>query len=515
MSKIGSGSGLQQLFGSVIENVNENGNGNGNDDKSNDNNNDIDYNIRNNNNNDENDEIIDNHDENNIKIDHNINQSINYDKDCFTAEQIEVISAFTNINKNGNGKNKNLNENQNDNQNKNKNENQNQEKNLNKNHNQNPFEINLSLNSINSSSSISSNMTPTKSTKNQINNTNEEYWNWSQPLCFLCRDEIENKMDDVNLNFENFLFEVIMIHSEEETENKIVDITSGIDETSSSSSGPSSGPKKISDSNSNLKLNSASGSGSDNGILTNNNKGKRVRSKTPTTTQSAPIPTTAKAATAATTTSAAAAAVSQYNQKKSTRVRSSRRGPKSVKVTLSSTDLISTVKAKLAEKVDEETLRGLGGHVLVCGATPLIDHNMSLKDYLVKSNEILYLHISKNYIGNGESDVFALLSSTSDKSGRFSEKGFRGSFLSGPGSGSGSGSGTGTGTGSINTKKNLGTNSESILDPVVIEILSPLGMESKVNSVREFTGVSFDVARNTLKLCKYDVNEACDYIFNM
>ena len=356
-------------------------------------------------------------------------------------------------------------------------------------------------------------MTPTKSTKNQSNNTIEEYWNWSQPLCFLCRDEIETKMDDVNLNFENFLFEVIMIHSEEETENKIVDITSGIDETSSSSSGPSSGPKKISDSNSNLKLNSASGSGSDNGILTDNNKGKRVRSKTPTTTQSAPIPTTANAATAATTTSAAAAAVSQYNQKKSTRVRSSRRGPKSVKVTLSSTDLISTVKAKLAEKVDEETLRGLGGHVLVCGVTPLIDHNMSLKDYLVKSNEILYLHISKNYIGNGESDVFALLSSTSDKSGRFSEKGFRGSFLSGPGSGSGSGSGTGTG--SINTNKNLGTNSESILDPVVIEILSPLGMESKVNSVREFTGVSFDVARNTLKLCKYDVNEACDYIFNM
>ena len=201
--------------------------------------------------------------------------------------------------------------------------------------------------------------------------------------------------------------------------------------------------------------------------------------------------------------------LSQYNRRNPTRIRSSRRGLKIVKVSLSSTDLISNVKIKLAEKVDEDTFQGLAGHVLMYAGVAMTDNQLSLRDYKVKSGETLCLQVVRNTSANGDGDVFALLSSLTNKSGYFSEKGFQGSFLSGTGMLAVS---TANAPSSSSSAAHI-DDSVDIQDFVIhVDTIDPRTMEISMKQIMEFTGCTFDVARKMLIKCEYNVNEACAII---
>ena len=286
--------------------------------------------------------------------------------------------------------------------------------------------------------------------KKSIQNNKAGPWICTPSYCKACQHEIEKRIDDIHSNFQNIIFDVTILQPDL-VDNNILEITTG-------------------------------------NVIPMDDSTKDGDNSMPTAVSTGP----------------------QYNRRNPARVRSSRRGLKVVKVSLSSTDLISNVKIKLAEKVDEDTFRGLAGHVLMYGGMPMTDNQLSLRDYKVKSGESLCLQIVRNTSANGDGDIFALLSSITNKSGYFSEKGFQGSFLSGSGLLAAS---------SANVSTSFSPSTAHIDTPIDIEdsvihvdTIDPRSMEISMKQIIEFTGCTFDVARKMLMKCKYNVNEACAVI---
>ena len=286
--------------------------------------------------------------------------------------------------------------------------------------------------------------------KKSIQNNKAGPWICTPSYCKACQHEIEKRIDDIHSNFQNIIFDVTILQPDL-VDNNILEITTG-------------------------------------NVIPMDDSTKDGDNSMPTAVSTGP----------------------QYNRRNPARVRSSRRGLKVVKVSLSSTDLISNVKIKLAEKVDEDTFRGLAGHVLMYGGMPMTDNQLSLRDYKVKSGETLCLQIVRNTSANGDGDIFALLSSITNKSGYFSEKGFQGSFLSGSGLLAAS---------SANVSTSFSPSTAHIDTPIDIEdsvihvdTIDPRSMEISMKQIIEFTGCTFDVARKMLIKCQYNVNEACAVI---
>lgn len=163
-----------------------------------------------------------------------------------------------------------------------------------------------------------------------------------------------------------------------------------------------------------------------------------------------------------------------------------RRGSKSVRVLLSSSDTISLVKQKLAEKVDDSVCCGLGGHSLVYSGVHLTDHSKTLREYNVRRDEVMQLLLSKSEIsvdtlfggnGGGKQDSF--------------ERGFgHNSFL----------------TGSFPA------------DPVATanntESSDTSDSDKKINELMLVTGCSADTAMKTLIRLQGDLNAACEALFS-
>lgn len=313
---------------------------------------------------------------------------------------------------------------------------------------ENIFEIKLSLHDEHRDERSEGIDSKEGSEKENKRNPKAGFWIWTPACCRVCMDEIEQRKYDIDTNFKNVIFDVIIVQPSPEV------------------------------------LNASDGS----------------RREGVTDDSLIDSGTTSNAA------ATAVSNISQYDRRNPTRIRASRRGMKTVKVSLSSKDLVSNVKIKLAEKVDEETFRGLAGHVLMYGGLPMTDNLLSLKDYKVKSGETLYLHIvrkGKESLQSGDNDVFALLSSMSSKSGYFSEKGFQGSFLSGS---------------SVSAGPTVNTSSSSLdgKDTVIlVDMLDPNTVEESINNVMDVTRSTFDQARKALVECGYSVNEACDYILDL
>jgi hypothetical protein len=251
-------------------------------------------------------------------------------------------------------------------------------------------------------------------------------WCWAPSLCAVCRQESEDRVNDLHLNFHHHSFEVIIVPHDpledecdlekyaEYSDNRPCDLTAGSSHIAS-----------------------------------------------------APAP-----------------ALTRRNP---TRRGAGRRGTKAVRIELSSDDLISFVKAKLAERVEDSVLTGLGGHVLVCSGQRLTDHTKTLREYGVKRDEPLSLLLSNST--EGLSGLFF-----QSKADSLYENGFgKNSFLS-------SGSGV-TGLGSA---------------PPVISVVHDIEpAEEDIVKVREVTGCTVGDAVRELVKSRGDVNAACEALFSI
>ena len=256
-------------------------------------------------------------------------------------------------------------------------------------------------------------------------------WCWSPSLCVVCRQEREDRVNNLHLNFNHHNFEVIIVPYEpldedrdmdkyaEYTDARPYDLTVG----SSSYTVP-------------------------NAALSRRNPARRG---------------------------------------------AGRRGTKTVRVDLSSDDLISLVKAKLAERVEDSVLSGLGGHVLMCSGQRLTDHSKTLREYNVKRDETLSLLLSNS--NEGLSGLFF-----QTKADSLYENGFgKNSFLSG-------------GSTSTNTNTNIGSAS-SVINVTSINEFEPSNED--IVKVREVTGCSLEDAVRELLKSRGDVNAACESIFSL
>ena len=256
-------------------------------------------------------------------------------------------------------------------------------------------------------------------------------WCWAPSLCVVCRQEREDRVNNLHLNFHHHNFEVIIVPYEPLDEDRDMDNYAEY-------------------------------------------------------TDARPYDLTAVSSSY----TVPNAALSRRNP---ARRGAGRRGTKTVRVDLSSDDLISLVKAKLAERVEDSVLSGLGGHVLMCSGQRLTDHSKTLREYNVKRDETLSLLLS-----NSNECLSGLFFQT--KADSLYENGFgKNSFLSG---------------GSTATNTNTNTVSAS----TVINITSINDFEPSkgdIVKVREVTGCSVEDAVRELLKSRGDVNAACESIFSL
>lgn len=249
------------------------------------------------------------------------------------------------------------------------------------------------------------------------------FWTWSPALCSACRDGVVEHMNDIHLNYELHNFEIIIVPLE------IEDLVPEGDE--------------------------------------DRERDRERESKVVDTENT-------RQSSSSVTASAAAA-----NGGPSRRNPSRRRGSKTVRVQLTSTDTISLVKQKIAERVDDSVCCGLGGHTLVYSGVHLLDHTKTLRDYNVRSDEVLQLLLSRSDIG-----VDTLFGSTGNGKLDSYERGFgHNSFL----------------TGSFPA------------DPVstVQEPSRNTYPQDSVDKLIQVTGCTADAALNTLIRFNGDVHDAC------
>jgi hypothetical protein len=245
----------------------------------------------------------------------------------------------------------------------------------------------------------------------------DEFWTWSPSLCTVCRDDVVERMNDIHLNFERCSFEIVIVPLEVE------DIVLEGDEDRES---------KVVD-------------------------GEFTRPGSSSTASSAIA-----------------------NGGPSRRNPSRRRGSKSVKVFLSSTDSISLVKQKLAEKVDDSVCCGLGGHTLVYSGVHLTDHSKTLRDYNVRRDEVMQLLLS-----NSDISVDTLFGSAGNGKLDSYERGFgHNSFLTGS-----------FPADSVSTAQEPSRNKDS---------------QKIVDQIMLVTGCTADQAMNTLTRFHGNVNDACE-----
>ena len=251
-------------------------------------------------------------------------------------------------------------------------------------------------------------------------------WCWAPSLCSVCRQESEDRVNDLYLNFHHHSFEVIIVPHDpledecdldkyaEYTDSRPCDLTTG-----SSHSASANAP-----------------------ALTRRNPARRG---------------------------------------------AGRRGTKAVRIQLSSDDLISFVKAKLAERVEDSVLTGLGGHILVCSGQRLTDHTKTLREYGVKRDEPLSLLLSNST--EGLSGLFF-----QSKADSLYENGFgKNSFLS-----------------SGSSVTSLGS------APSVISVVHDIEpTENDIVKVREVTGCTVGDAVRELIKSRGDVNAACEALFSL
>jgi Ubiquitin family len=254
------------------------------------------------------------------------------------------------------------------------------------------------------------------------------FWTWSPALCCVCREDVLARMNDIHLNFERYSFEIVIVPLE--IEDMILE---GDEDTDRDRDRDREKESKVVDAG-NTRPNSSSASAS-----TGTSTGGPSR-RNPTR----------------------------------------RRGSKSVKVLLSSTDSISLVKQKLAEKVEDSVCFGLGGHTLVYSGVHLTDHSKTLRDYNVRRDEVMQLHLSKSSIS-----VDTLFGSTGNGKTDSYERGFgHNSFL--------------TGT--------------FPADPVASAQEPSRNKSSQeiVDQIMQVTGCTADQAKKTLTRYHGDVNDACE-----
>lgn len=256
-------------------------------------------------------------------------------------------------------------------------------------------------------------------------------WCWAPSLCVVCRQEREDRVNNLHLNFHHHSFEVIIVPYEPLEEDRDMD-------------------------------------------------------KYAEYTDARPYDLTAGSPTYTVPNPA-------LSRRNPTRRGAGRRGTKTVRVDLSSDDLISFVKAKLAERVEDSVLSGLGGHVLMCSGQRLTDHSKTLREYNVKRDETLSLLLSNS--NEGLSGLFF-----QTKADSLYENGFgKNSFLSG-------------GSTATNTNTNTGSAS-SVINVTSISDFEP--SKGDIVNVREVTGCSVEDAVRELLKSRGDVNAACESILSL
>jgi hypothetical protein len=252
----------------------------------------------------------------------------------------------------------------------------------------------------------------------------EGFWTWSPSLCTVCRDDVVERMNDIHLNFERYSFEIVIVPLEVE------DI-----------------------------------------VLEGDEDRERDRERERESKVDAEFTRPSSSSTASTAIA---------NGGPSRRNPSRRRGCKSVRAFLSSTDSISLVKQKLAEKVDDSVCCGLGGHTLVYSGVHLTDHTKTLRDYNVRRDEVLQLLLSKSDIS-----VDTLFGSTGNGKLDSYERGFgHNSFLTGS---------FPADTVSTAQEPSRIKDSQKIIDQIML-----------------VTGCTADQAMNTLTRFHGNVNNACE-----
>ena len=253
-------------------------------------------------------------------------------------------------------------------------------------------------------------------------------WCWAPSLCDVCRQMREDSVNDLHVNFHQHSFEVIIVpYDPLEYECDVDKYSEYIDARPCALTAGSS-------------------------------------------SYTAPIP-----------------ALSRRNP---TRRGAGRRGTKTVKINLSCDDLISFVKAKLAERVEDSVLSGLGGHILMCSGKRLTDHSKTLREYGVKRGEPLSLLLSNS--NEGLSGLFF-----QPKADSIYENGFgKNSFLS-----SGSNVSNVSSSGSVQSQINF-VNDNGPCDGDIVK-------------VREVTGCSLEDAIREIAKSRGDVNAACESLFSI
>lgn len=241
-------------------------------------------------------------------------------------------------------------------------------------------------------------------------------WTWSPCLCHTCRSDIEDNTNHKHLNFTNHIFEIIVVPLVQEEIS--VDVDGGRDAQE---------VMRISD-------------------------GAVV----PVSISVSSLPNTVPIS-------------GRRNPVRS-------RGNKKITVVLSSTDTVSLVKQKLAEKVDGNIIMGLGGHVLVYSGERLLDHSKTLRDYNVKIDEPFKLLITNSELCL---DVFY----SEGRSGR--ENGFR---------------------------KNAFLRGSNSVEQTTVSLVLDEEQEEKIRKVVDFTAQEVKVAKETLMKCDWDVDDAVEVL---